>query len=149
MSVLAAPFAGIGITLGAKPSGTGSFVPLVQIKDDMEFDGFDTTVINVPTLASTTMTKIPGRTDFGTLNCSMYLVNSDAGVADIMTLAGSKATVPWQVQLPDGTSGTTGTSYAFNGFVSNVKPGNFTGEDAPTLDITIAISGAVTVTAAT
>jgi hypothetical protein len=104
MSVLAAPFAGIGITLGAKPSGTGSFVPLVQIKDDMEFDGFDTTVINVPTLASTTMTKIPGRTDFGTLNCSMYLVNSDAGVADIMTLAGSKATVPWQVQLPDGTS---------------------------------------------
>jgi hypothetical protein len=46
-------------------------------------------------------------------------------------------------------SGTTGTSYAFNGFVSNVKPGNFTGEDAPTLDITIAISGAVTVTAAT
>jgi hypothetical protein len=148
MAVLTGPYAGIGITLSYKLS-SGSFVPLVELKDDCEFGGFDTTVIPVPTLASTTLAKVPGRTDYGDFTGSMYLINSDAGVAEMITLAVAKTTVLWQVQLPDGTSGTTGSTYAFAGFISNLKPGNFTGEDAATMDFTVAISGAVTVTAAT
>ncbi len=148
MSVLTGPYAGIGITLSYK-IGAGSFIALAELKDDCEFDGFDTTIIPVPTLATTTLSKVPGRTDYGTFNGSLYLVNSDAGVAEVITLAAAKTTVSWQVQLPDGSSGTTGSTYAFSGFVSNIKPGNFSGEDAPTMDFTIAISGAVTITAGT
>jgi hypothetical protein len=149
MSLQTEPEAGIGITLGAKVSPATSYSSMVQIKDDMEFDGFDTNIILIPTLLVGTVAKTPGRTDNGSLTGSMYLVNADAGVAQMVSLAKSKAIVPWQVQLPDGSSPSTGTCYQFMGFVANIKPGNFTGEDSPTQDFTIAITGDVTIVAAT
>ena len=147
MPVPTTPTAGIGITLGYKLSGATIYTTLGEIMDDFEFDGFDTTIIPIPTIAQKNLTKTAGRTDFGTLNGSMYLIGADAGVQEVVNLAALGTVVGWQVQLPDGrsgASGTTGTTFQFNGFVSNIKPGNFTGDDAPHLDFTIAISGAVT-----
>ena len=149
MPVVTTPQAGIGITLGYRTASTGSFTNMAELMDDCEFDGWDTTIIPLPILASGSVPKAPGRTDYGTFSASFYLVGADAGVAEIFTLAASKATVYWQVQLLDGSSATTGSTFVFQGFISNVKPGNFTGEDAPHQEFTIAISGVVTYTAAT
>jgi hypothetical protein len=144
MSLATSPASGIGISLGYRTASTGAFTGLVQLKDDCEFGGFDTTVIPVPTLATTTLTKVPGRTDNGDFTGSMYLIPGDAGVAEMLTLFQARTTVYWQLQLADGASLSTGSTYVFQGFISNLKPGNFTGEDSPTQDFTIAISGAVT-----
>jgi hypothetical protein len=143
VSVSTTPAAGIGISLGYKLSGGSTFTGLVQLRDDCEFEGFDTTVIPIPVLLTANLSKVPGRTDPGTFTGSLYLVPGDAGVAEMLTLFQAKTSVTWQLQLVDGTTSTTGSTYQFTGFVSNLKPGNFTGEDAPTQDFTIAISGAV------
>jgi len=149
MSLSTSPQSGLGISLSWKTASGGTFASLVQLLDDAEFDGFDTTIINLPTLAVGTMAKAPGRTDNGTFTGSCYLVFADAGVTELMALGSSKATIYWQVMLNDGSSPTTGSTYAFQGFISNLKPGNFSGDDAPHLDFTIAISGAITATAGT
>jgi hypothetical protein len=148
MSVVTVPYVGIGISLGFSVVGT-TFTPLALLKDDCEFSGFENAVVEIKILASGNVTKVGGRTDNGSFTGSCYLVNADAGVTELFALAVSKVLTFWQVQLPDGTSSTTGTIYAFKGFVSSVKPGAFSGEDAPTLDFEIAISGAVTITTAT
>jgi hypothetical protein len=144
MSVSTTPLGGVGISLGYKISPATSFTSLVQLRDDAEFSGFETAVIPITTLASQTVSKVPGRTDNGTFTGSVWLVPGDTGVAELLTLAQAKTTVIWQLQLVDGTSSTTGSTYQFSGFVSTITPGNFTGEDAPTQEFTIAISGAVT-----
>lgn len=149
MAVATTPEAGVGITLGFRAASSGAYTTCAMLGDDCEFSGFDTTVILIKLLSSGIVTKVPGRTDNGEFTCTMYLVNADTGVTEVMTLVASKATVYWQVQLNDGTSGTTGSAYQFQGFVSNAKPGNFTGDDAATIDATIAISGAITLVPAT
>jgi hypothetical protein len=67
----------------------------------------------------------------------------------MQALRKSKAIIAWQVQLNDGSTETSGSAYQFSGFISNTKPGNFSGDDAPHLDVTIAISGDVTLAPAT
>jgi hypothetical protein len=147
MSLDTAPIAGLGITLGYNLGGSSSYTPLVELMDDCEFGGFDTTVIPIKTLSQTYVTKVPGRIDSGEFTGSTYLVLGNAGVLELINLGAARTTCAWQIQLPDGSSPTSGSTAVFSGFVSNVKPGNFTGEDAPTLDFTISISGAVTIVA--
>lgn len=147
MPLSTTPESGIGISLSWKTTSGDTFASLVQLMDDCDFDGFDTTVIPLPTLAVGTLSKAPGRTDYGTFTGSVYLIPGDAGVAALVSLGASKATVYWQLMLIDGSTSTSGSTYTWQGFVSNLKPGNFTGDDAPHLDFTIAISGAVTLTA--
>lgn len=144
MTVLTTPYSGLNLTLGYRTGSSGAFTTIAQLKDDAEFSGFETTSINVPTIANQVMTKVPGRTDNGQFTGSVYLIPGDAGVAELATLGLSRATIAWQVMLPDGTSSTTGTTYTFSAFVQSLKPGNFTGEDAPSLDFTLEISGSVT-----
>jgi hypothetical protein len=149
VTVITTPESGVGITLGYRLTGSGSFTPVGLLMDDCEFSGFETNVIPLPILASATLTKTPGRTDYGSFSGSLYFVPNDTGVAEFLTLAAARTPVSWQVQLPDGTTATTGTTLSWGGFISSVKPGNFTGEDAPHLDFEIQISGAVTVGVAT
>ena len=143
------PESGVGITLSWKATSGGTYAALLQLRDDCEFGGFDTTVIPVPVLAAGTLAKTPGRTDYGDFTGSCWNVPADAGVVELHSAAASKAVLYWQVQLPDGSTSTTGSTYTFQGFISNLKPGNFTGEDSPTLDFTIAIPTAVTLTPGT
>lgn len=147
MSLATTPYSGLGITLGYNLGGSTTYTALTQLEDDCDFDGFDTTIIAIKPLSQTVVTKVAGRIDPGTFTGSCYLVNGDAGVTELLALAAARTTVAWRVQLPDGSSPTTGSTFTFSGFVSNVKPGNFTGEDSPKLEFTIAISGAVTATA--
>jgi hypothetical protein len=154
MAIQTNPESGVGITLSSKATSGGTYASIVQLMDDCEFDGFDTTIIPVPTLAVGVLNKAPGRTDNGTFTGSVYLIPGDAGVANLVALGASKATVFWQLQLNDGTppvgsAPNTGSTYDFQGFVSNLKPGNFSGDDAPHMDFTVAISGAVTPTVGT
>jgi hypothetical protein len=150
MTIALTPESGVGITLSWKATSGGTYAAIVQVMDDCEFDGFDTTIIPVPTLASAVLNKAPGRTDNGTFTGSVYLIPGDAGVAELVALGASKATYFWQLMLNDGTIITPGvpsltsSTYSFIGFVSNLKPGNFSGDDAPHMDFTIAISGVVT-----
>jgi hypothetical protein len=147
MALLTQPYSGVGITLGYRTGSSGAYTSLVQLMDDAEFAGFENATIEIKPLASGVVTKVAGRTDSGSFTGSCYLVNADTGVAELFTLFNSKATVSWQVQLPDGSSATTGSTYVFSGFVGSLTPGNFTGEDAPNLSFEIPISGLVTITA--
>lgn len=148
MPVVSVPFSGQGITLSYKV-GLGSYIPITLIKDDSEFSGFENMIIELKTLSAGVVTKIVGRTDSGSFSGSAYLVNADLGISQLFSLFASKVTTLWQVQLPDGATNTTGTAYQFVGPISKLQPGNFTGEDAPTLSFEIAISGFVTIVAAT
>jgi hypothetical protein len=155
MGAVTIPEGGVGITLGYKIGSASVYTNIVWLKDDCEFSGFENAVIEIKILSSGNVTKVGGRTDNGSFTGSTYLVQSDATVAELLTLAASKILCSWQLMLPDGTIITpgvpslTGSTYVFMGFVSSVKPGTFTGEDASTLDFEIAISGTVTITPAT
>jgi hypothetical protein len=148
MSLITIPQSGVGITVGYHTTGS-VFTLLGTLGDDCEFSGFASTVINTPYLASTYVTKTPGRIDPGDFTGSLFYVPSDTGVQELQTLSASRATVSWQVMFNDGSSPTTGSTATFSGFVSTIKPGNFTGEDAPKMDFTITITGPVTFTTGT
>jgi hypothetical protein len=152
MPVVTIPQSGVGISLAYKIPPATTFTSLVWLEDDCEFSGFENNVIEIKPLASNTVTKVGGRSDYGSFTGSVYLVASEASVQGLFALGVSKALVSWQLQLPDGTLGATpptGTLYTFSGFVSSVKPGGFSGEDAPSVDFEIAISGVVTIVPAT
>jgi hypothetical protein len=149
MALATTPESGVGITLSTKASG-GSYAVVTQIKDDCEFDGWETDKILIKLLTSGTVGKTPGRSDYGSFTGSAYLVMGDAGFLVLLTLFGSKAIQSWQLQLADDVVTPANSSTAtFNGFVSKFTPGNFTGDDAPAVSFEIAISGVVTLTPGT
>ncbi len=143
MSAATGPVGGVGITLGHKQAADPVFANLVTLADDCEFGGQAVTAINIPYLSTVTMPKVPGRMDSGDFTASVYWVPGETSVAGLTALFQNRTTSQWQVMLPDGSSPTTGSTATFSGFISSFKPGNFTGEDAPKLDITIAISGTI------
>ncbi len=150
MAISTTPESGVGITLGTRASGGSSFTSIGQVRDDCEFSGWETTVIPLPVLAIKTVAKTSGRTDYGTFSGSAWLVPGDTGFMQLATLFASSAVQDWQVMLTDDTTTPANSSnFTFSGFVSKFTPGNFTGEDAPTADFEIAISGAVTLTPGT
>src|SRR4051812_24539017 len=122
MPVISTPASGVGITLGYRLASSGSFTLLGMLEDDCEFSGFETNVIPLPLLNSASLTKTPGRTDYGSFTGALYFVPNEAGVAEVMTLAAARTLASFQVQLPDGSSSTTGTTLTWGGFVSSVKP---------------------------
>jgi hypothetical protein len=149
MALLTQPYSGIGITLGYRTGSSGSYTSLGLLMDDAEFSGWSRTVIPLPVLASAVLTKTGGRIDYGEFTGSLYFVPGDTGNQEMQTLIASGVLVSWQVQLPDGSSSTTGTTATFSAFLSSYQPSNFTGEDAPQAPFTLTISGIVTVTPGT
>ena len=146
MSVLTTPFSGLGTTLGYKVGSATVFTSFAQLKDDWDFAEATTADIETATISTVAMTRIPGRQDYDSLSGTMYFIPGDPTVAEAWTLFQARTMVAWQVMTTDGTSGTTGSTLAFSGYISSLKPGPFTGTDAVTMDFKISINGTVTLT---
>lgn len=150
MALSTNPVGGVGITLGYRTASTGAFTSLVQLADDCEFSGWEVTEIAIKPLSATVVTKVPGRIDYGTFSGSFYNVLGDAGVVEMYTLFAARTIVYWQLQLSDDiTTITNSSTYVYQGFLKTLTPGNFTGDDTPSLAFEISITGAVTATAGT
>jgi hypothetical protein len=111
-----------------------------------------TTEIELPLLSGVVMAAAPGRRNCQQFTFSMYWVPADPGFQDVLSCYQNRTMSAWQAQLPDGAgglTGTTGSTADFSGFVSEFTPGNISGDDAPTVDVTVRINGDVTFTTGT
>ena len=149
MVVATTPQSGVGISLSWKDSSGSTYAVMPQLKDDCGFDGFERTVINITPLASNAAQKAAGRVNYGSFGGTMYYVPSEAGNMKMFSLFAASTTEAWEVTFNDGSTLPTSTTLTFNGFIKSLTPGNFTGEDSPTLTFSIEITGPVTVVAAT
>lgn len=148
MPVETSAFNAAGTTLGYKIGSASVYTNIAQLVE-FEESGISIDPIETTLLASTIKTYIAGIPDPGEITLTVYNVPGDAGVAALKGLANTGTTCSWQVQYPDGSSPTTGTTETFSGFVMNFGAKGFTVNDTPTAEVTIKISGLITTTTGT
>ncbi len=136
-------FSGVGTIFNrwdpTAESSTGAWVALAEVKN-ISGPGMTREVIDVTSLDSTGgyREKIASIRDAGQLTFTMHFTrtNYDLMKADFE----NDELQNYQVQLPDAEQ----TTMAFTGLVTSL-PTNIVVDDAVTIDITIEISGSVTV----
>lgn len=149
MPIQTSPLRSSGTTLGYKLTSAATTYTVFGFVDSIDFGGVSVSPIDVTVLASTFKTYIPSIPDPGDLTFSIKYIPGDAGTVEIQNLAFTPAVVFFQVQLTDGSSPTTGTTLAFQGFVSNFAPKGFAVDGSPAADCTVQITGPITVTVGT
>jgi Lambda phage tail tube protein, TTP len=146
MAVQTTPFKASGTTLSYKVSPASVYTALAQL---VNFDegGRAIAPIDTTTLTATVKTSIPSILDNGELTFTVYDVPGESTGAQLVTLTATPEVCAWQIQYPDGSSPTTGTTDAFSAFLTNYAPKGFAVDGTPTVDVTIKITGAITRTA--
>lgn len=145
MSVKTSAFGAAGTTLGYKIGGASVYTPVAQLVE-MDEDGIKIDAIETTLLAGTIKTYIPSIPDPGTISFTIYNVPGDAGVAELRTLVNTPQVVAWQIQYPDGTSPTTGSTEQFSGFLTGFAAKGFKIGETPTAEITMQVSGLIVLT---
>jgi hypothetical protein len=154
---LTTPFKASGTTFGfcatLPITGSSVYTPIGELKN-FDTGGTDIAVIDTTLLVSTAKTKIPSIPDNGDVTFSVFLVPGLATVVQLQAWSQSPATVAWQIQLPDGTppvgsAAPTGTTITFMAFLSNYAAKGFEVDGSPMADVTLTISGGVTMTPGT
>lgn len=143
MAVQTSPFKAAGTTLSSKATSGGTYAPQGQLID-LEYGGVTTGEIDTTILAATVKTNIPSIPDSGDLTLSTFYVPGDTTVESLATQANAPTIQYWQIQCPDGSSPTTGSTATFNAWVSSFAPKGFTVDGSPVADVTLRITGAVT-----
>jgi len=143
------PFKAAGSTLGYKlTSGALAYLPIATLIS-MEPGGADIEEIDTSVLSSTAMTSIPAIPDNGEVTFKAFYIPDNPAIAEGEALAASPAVIYWQIQLPNGASPTTGTTLSFAGWLKSLKRNTLDIKSSPTCDVTIRVSGGVTIGAAT
>lgn len=148
MAVLDTPFKASGTTLSSHALPTGSFV-VIAFLIDLELGGITTAEIDTTVLTAVVKTNMPSIPASGDLTFSVFYVPGDTGVQSLITQATTPTIAVYQIQTPDGSSSTTGSSAVFNAWVSSFAPKGFAIDGSPTADVTLTITGAITFTPGT
>lgn len=143
MALLTQPYSGVGTTLSYRTSlsGSGAYTVLGLLADDFDFGPITRAITEINLIGLAYVTKVANRQNAGDINGTLYFVDGDAGVSEMWALSQSGAMVSWQIQVPDGSSPTTGTTYVGSGMVSSYAGTGFSGADVPMAPFTIAITG--------
>lgn len=149
MAILTSPFKASGTTLGFKlTSGGATYTSVGELKN-FDTGGTDIATIDTSILSSTAKTFIPSIPDNGDVTFSVFLVPGDATVVQLQAWSQSPAVAYWQIQLPDGATATTGTTITFAAFLTNFTAKGFEVDGSPMVDVTLKVTGGVTMTAGT
>lgn len=152
MALITFPLAPIGALLQYQATvNSTSWTTLALLKDDCDFETWETAQIELKTLASGSVGRTPGRIDYKGFSGSCFLVNADGGNAFLLSSFTSRSMITWRFILNDGTTPNvpgpgTGSTYEFLAFVAEFHPGPFSGEDVPVIEFSLAINGSVVVT---
>jgi Lambda phage tail tube protein, TTP len=149
VGVKTSAFHAAGTSIGFNVTSAGSTYTSVGQLADLSFGGLTVPEIDTTLLSSVVRTSIPGLPDSGDVTFNIFYVPSDTGVIELVSLAQSPKTIFWSVMLPDGTSSTTGTALQFAAYLTSFAPSGFAPDDKPVADVTLRITGAVTVVPAT
>jgi hypothetical protein len=145
MAVKTTAFSGAGATLSYKIGSASTFTNIAQLVD-FEEGGTKVDDIETTLLSSTAKTFIPSIPDSGDITLTIYQVPGDPGDIQLRTLVNTPQVIAWQIQYPDGTSPTTGSTETFSGYVNSYAPKGFAIGEKLTADIGIKISGLITPT---
>lgn len=143
------PFKAAGSTLGYKlTSGGTDYLPVGQLTSldpgSTEIDEIDTTL-----LAASAMSSIPAIPDNGEVTFKSFYVPGDPAIEALEALAATPAVIYWQIQLPNGSSATTGTAFQFRAWLKSLKRNTLDVKSTPTCDVSLRVTEGVTIVPAT
>jgi hypothetical protein len=138
------PFIGKGTTFSSSSDGGTTYVPYAKLVDikpaqskigDVEVTGYDSTIEDF----------IPGWENAG--EASFVINFQESSSAALYALRGVSKQF-WKIQLPDGSSPTTGTTLVFQGYINEFGPETPQKQAIKTM-IKIKLQSVITITAAT
>lgn len=139
-----AVYIGQGVTLAVDKTGSGTFTTLAQFTS---FDGPSRSVGSIETtnLSSVSKEYRPGVPDAGEVSGTLQFDAADTNQTFLMGLTTAPAILDWKLTFPTTTHATI---FSFSGFLTDfsIAPGEI--EDVTTADVTIKITGPITVSTA-
>lgn len=142
------PFSGAGTTLGYSTASTPTTFTNISMLIDLDAPETSVDDIDTTPLAATITTSMPTIPSNGPVTFNVFYVPGSADVAFLATLATSGQTITWQIQTPDGSGPSNGTTLTFLGYVKSWKPSNFKVKDKPIGAVTVTVTGAIAIGAA-
>lgn len=131
---------GQGTVLGYDLTGGGTYVPLGQLID-VSTD-FAVNVVEYKKLSSTSVLRLPTVFDGGEVSFKIFYEPAETTNVDMWGLMGTPSIVHWKITLTDT------STIAFLGILTKHSV-SYENEDVVEAELSIAVSGAVTVVVAT
>lgn len=143
MSLKTTGYSAAGTTLSRKASGSETFSQVTQL---ISMSGPNTAIADIDTtlLASTAKTFVPSIPDNGEVTFQVFSVPGDAVYVVLQGLSQNPEVDSWEITLPDGT--TAGSTVTFSGYIKTFGQSGYAIDDKPVSDLTLKVTGLVTLT---